>query len=138
MVVLFISQVSIDYPKYKKNFILTPRRQALGKALGRCKHHSFTKHAVQIALTRSYIVKHLRNIIKAELHNLCSNSILLNEDREALTTFSWDNITQECKSRSSLLYAVLESCLLKAMGLDSQVIIGTCNMCACQITLVLS
>ena len=120
MGVLFTLQVSVDY---QKNFILTPSRQALGKALGHHKHHSFAKPAVQNVITHSYIVKHLGKIIKAELLNLCSNSILLNK---ALTTFSWDNITQECKLKSSLLYVMLESCLPKAMGLDSQVIIGTC------------
>lgn len=111
---------------YKKDFILTPSRQALGKALGRRKHNSFAKHAVHNVVTRSYIVKHLGKIMKVELHNLCSNSILLNKEREALPIFSWDDITHELKLKSPLLHAVLESCLPKAMGHDSQVIIGTC------------
>ena len=59
-------------------------------------------------------------------YNLCSNSVLLNKDREALSRFSWDDITQELKLKSPLLHAMLESCLPKAMGLDIQVIIGTC------------
>ena len=98
----------------------------MGKALGRRKHHSFAKHAVHNVISRSYIVKHLGKIIRAELRNLCSNSILLNKDREALSSFSWDGITQEFQLKSPLLFTLLESCLPKAMGLDSQVIIGTC------------
>ena len=124
--VLFLLQVSVNYSKFKKDFILTPSRQAMAKALGRRKHHSFAKHAVHNVMTRSYIVKHLGRVIKGELHNLCSNSVLLNKDRKALSTFSWDDITQECRLKSPLLYGLLESCLPKAMGLDSQVIVGTC------------
>ena len=74
--VLFLLQISVDYSKFKKDFILTPRR-TMAKALGRCKHHSFAKHAVHNVMTRSYIVKHLGRVIKGELHNQCSNSVLL-------------------------------------------------------------
>lgn len=122
----FLPQVSIEYPKYRKNFILTPSRQAMAKALGRRKHHSFAKHAVHDIMTRSYIVKHLGKIIKGELRNLCSSSILLNKDRKALSTFNWDDIIQECQCKSPVLYGLFEYCLPKAMGLDSQVIVGTC------------
>ena len=58
----------------------------MAKALGRRKHHSFTKHVILNIMTRSYTVKHLGRVTKDELHNLCSNSVLLNKDTEVLST----------------------------------------------------
>ena len=109
-----------------KHFVLTPSRRALGKALGCATHQSFAKHAVSNVIIRSYIIKHLGRIIKMELKSLCSSSILLNKDKEVLSTFNWERLTHDFKMKSPLLYALLESCLPKFISLDSEAIVGSC------------
>ena len=66
---------------------------------------------------------------------MCSYILDSEIGKPYIRTCSWDDITQECQSKLPLLYALRESCLPKAMGLDTQVIIGTCICMLAKISL---
>ena len=119
-------QITVHNPSRTRSYKLTPSREPIANALGRKSHKSFARHALKNESVRRYVVVGLRKFLTNEIKALCSDSYLLNKDKESLSNFSWDGFYDVIKVKAPTILAFLEACVSRSSALNSNVVVGVC------------
>ena len=119
-------QITVHNPSRTRSYKLTPSREPIANALGLKSHKSFARHALKNENVRRYVIIGLHKFLTNEMKALCSDSYLLNKDKESLSSFSWDGFYDVIKVKAPTILAFLEACVSRSSALNSNVVVGVC------------
>ena len=113
MHVYLLLQIQMMYKKRQRTYYLySPRRSRLVKCIGRGRPSSVARFCLSHPLYFNSIVLRLGNLVKAELKGMrkeAVSSILTSADPDDILKFSWDDVIEEAKENTPVLYSILHT-----------------------------
>lgn len=122
-------QINVGYKK-PRNFILTPSRKHMGKALARGKRKSVAAECIKDPVAKKYIIKKIGVLLRKGMNVMCSddtNSMLRQQCISAEKDFSWESFLTELETNAPLLFTILHECThTRRQRLNQDAAMGMC------------
>ena len=104
-------QVVVTHKKYKKQYVLSPSRGNIAKALGRQSNKAFARHAYDSLTLRKHLVSKFSKLVGCEVRSLCHDSPLQNKDVASLSSYTWDSLYASTIEKAPILGNMLNACI---------------------------
>lgn len=111
---LLTFQIEVHYPKTRlqKNYVLTPSRKCIGRAIARGSRMSVISHCFQDPVLRDLIITKIGRMVQSEVATLCTdrcNSVLRSHSKEELVKFKWRSVNMEMRDYAPTLLNLLHA-----------------------------
>ena len=82
----------MTYDGCEKRYVLSPKRERIGKSLGRNFKRAFAQHSLESQEMGKHLLARIHKMIRVEMKNVLKESTVTvtNSDRDVFTTRTWE------------------------------------------------
>eukprot|EP00731_Ephydatia_muelleri_P002182 Em0001g2182a len=110
-----LSKVVVTYDGCEKRYVLSPKRERIGKSLGRNFKRAFAQHSLESQEMGKHLLARIHKMIRVEMKNVLKESTVTvtDSDREVFTTRTWESHYTELQRIAPVLLGILDACIPK-------------------------
>eukprot|EP00731_Ephydatia_muelleri_P002391 Em0001g2391a len=108
-------KVVVTYDGCEKRYVLSPKRERIGKSLGRNFKRAFAQHSLESQEMGKHLLARIHKMIRVEMKNVlkeCTVTVT-NSDRDVFTTRTWESHYTELQRIVPVLLGILDACIPK-------------------------
>ncbi|KAL5516953.1 hypothetical protein EMCRGX_G002412 [Ephydatia muelleri] len=107
--------VVVTYDGCEKRYVLSPKRERIGKSLGRNFKRAFAQHSLESQEMGKHLLARIHKMIRVEMKNVLKESTVTvtDSDREVFTTRTWESHYTELQRIAPVLLGILDACIPK-------------------------
>ncbi|KAL5510576.1 hypothetical protein EMCRGX_G006142 [Ephydatia muelleri] len=108
-------KVVVTYDGCEKRYVLSPKRERIGKSLGRNFKREFAQHSLESQEMGKHLLARIHKMIRVEMKNVLKESTVTvtNSDRDVFTTRTWESHYTELQRIAPVLPGILDACIPK-------------------------
>ena len=105
----------MTYDGCEKRYVLSPKRERIGKSLGRNFKRAFAQHSLEFQEMGKHLLARIHKMIRVEMKNVLKESTVTvtNSDRDVFTTRTWESHYTELQRIAPVLPGILDACIPK-------------------------
>ncbi|KAL5505997.1 hypothetical protein EMCRGX_G007554 [Ephydatia muelleri] len=103
------------YDGCEKRYVLSPKRERIGKSLGRNFKRAFAQHSLESQEMGKHLLARIHKMIRVEMKNVLKESTVTvtDSDRDVFTTRTWESHYTELQRIAPVLLGILDACIPK-------------------------
>ena len=105
----------MTYDGCEKRYVLSPKRERIGKSLGRNFKRAFAQHSLESQEIGRHLLARIHKMIRVEMKNVLKESTVTvtDSDRDVFTTRTWESHYTELQRIAPVLLGILDACIPK-------------------------
>eukprot|EP00731_Ephydatia_muelleri_P006704 Em0003g952a len=119
-------KVVVTYNGCEKRYVLSPKRERIGKSLGRNFKRAFAQHSLESQEMGKHLLARIHKMIRVEMKNVLKESTVTvtDSDRDLFTTRTWESHYTELQRIAPVLLGILDACIPKHSSRRQCIIAG--------------
>ena len=105
----------VTHDGYEKRYVLSPRREEIGKSLARNSVRAFAKHAFVNKMTKKELLARVSTLVREDMKRILSDTTLKFEDvsLKVLTSYTWEGLYIQLTQLAPTLMGLLDTCVAR-------------------------